>query len=193
MPSKKLSVLWLPLGAAGALGVFSLLMLVLAAVPKLAELNELQQLAYLYHDHIRAPLMRFVFGRDAQLPWSSGVIDVLFFWISLFVAINVFVYKNEDHLLWGHIRKNYCSLTADGFSKFLCTFWKFVVALLSIPIACLSMAIASLRADDNTLFTSCYITLNPLEIVRYLRFLSIALAATITVVAFFSSVAKLQL
>lgn len=166
----------LSLSVAGAVAAVSILMLALTAVPKLAELAELHQVLAVYQEHIRGPLVRIVLGPDVTLPWASGLVDALALWVSLFVAINAFVYRHEDHTLWGHISRNYCSRNRAGFSTALCTLTKYLMTFAATPYVLLSTTISSIRSP-HTLFTCCWVTLDPLEIVRYLRFVGMAAGA----------------
>ncbi len=175
IPSKSRAAV-LPLSVAGAVAAVSILMLALTAVPKLAELAELHQVLAVYQEHVREPLVRVVLGPNVSLPWASGLVDAFALWASLFVAINAFVYRHEDHTLWGHIRRNYCSRERVGFSTTLCTLSKYLGTFAATPYVLLSTTISSIRSP-HTLFTCCWVTLDPLEIVRYLRFVGMAAGA----------------
>ncbi len=152
------------------------MMLALTAVPKLAELAELHQVLAVYQEHIRGPLVRLALGPEASLPWASGLIDALALWTSLFVAINAFVYRHEEHTLWGHIGHNYCSRHRVGASTTLCVLFKYLLAFLATPYVLLSTLLSSIRSP-HTLFTCCWVTLDPMEIVRYLRLVAMAVGA----------------
>lgn len=166
----------LPLGVAGAVAAVSILMLVLTAAPKLAELVELHQVLAVYQEHVRQPLVRLIIGPDARLPWASGVVDALALWLSLFAAINAFVYRHEGQMLWGHIGRNYCSLEPPGVRTTLCVLPKYLLAFVATPFVLLSTMVSSVRSS-HTLFTCCFVTLDPMEIVRYLRLVAMAVAA----------------
>lgn len=164
----------------------SILMLTLTAVPKLAELAELHQVLSVYQEHVRAPLVRLVLGPDVKLPWASGLVDVLALWTSLFVAINAFVYRHEEQTLWGHIDHNYCSRRRAGVSTLLCVISKYLLTFAATPYVLLSTMVSSIRSP-HTLFTCCWVTLDPLEIVRYLRFVGIAVGAFVVVLSALSA------
>jgi hypothetical protein len=179
--SHKSTGAWLPLSITGAVAAISILMLALAAAPRLAELVELHQVLRVYQDHIRGFLVRTLLGPEAALPWAGGLIDAMALWISLFVTINIFVYVHEGQLLWGHIADNYCSFERRGIRTALCVTPKFLLAFIATPVVLLATSVSSLRSS-RTLFTFCYVTLDPIEIVRYLRFVGMAVAS-IAVVA----------
>lgn len=168
---------YISLSVTGLFAVFSAAMIIVASIPKLAELTRLDRLADLYSVVVRKPLFKLVFGTDIEPPWSGIAFDAAALWLSLFVVINVFVYRHEGVFLWGHIRRNYCSRAADTWSHAgVCTLTRWFVALAATPIACLGTFVASIRSD-HTLFTSCFITLDPSEIAKYLKLLGLALVA----------------
>lgn len=150
-------------------------MLTLTAVPKLAELAELHQVLAVYQDHVRGPLVRLVLGPDAKLPWASGLVDALALWTSLFVAINAFVYRHESQTLWGHLGQ-YCGHHRVGISTTLCVLSKYLLAFIATPYVLLSTLLSSIRSP-HSLFTCCWVTLDPMEIVRYLRLVAMAVGA----------------
>ena len=184
--SSKARVPWLPLSVAGAVAAISILMLTLTAAPKLVELVELQQVLAVYQDHVRDPLIRLVLGPEAKLPWASGLVDALALWASLFVSINAFVYRHEEQTLWGHIAHNYCSHKRAGISTALCVVTKYLLTFAATPYVLLSTTWNSIRSP-HTLFTCCYVTLDPLEIVRYLRLVAMGVGVFFVVLSALSA------
>jgi len=169
------------LGAAGLVSVVSILMMILAAFPKFAEFTRLARGAEIYKEVIRKPISKLLLGTELDLPWTSALFDAGALWISLFVAINIFIYRNEGVLLWGHIYQNYCRRSASTeIRRQGCTFAKWLFALIATPFASIQFALKALRSDE-TLLTSCYITTNPAAIVKYFKTLGLAISASIAI------------
>lgn len=161
-------------------------MLALTASPRLVEIVEMHQVLDVYQDHIRGPLLRMIFGPEIKLPWASAMVDAIALWISLFVAINAFVYRHEEQTLWGHIDRNYCVRKRAGISSALCVLVKYLLTFAATPYVLLATIFSSIRSP-HTLFTRCYVTLDPLEIVRYLRFVAMGVAAFFVVLSALSA------
>ena len=179
MPLSRLS-----LGVVGAIGIVAGVMLAMAAMPWLAESSyaDGQIEEGLSGCHTKATL-KLVFGGDLELPWINIVLDLTIIWITLFVSINIFVFKNEQCFLWSHIRRNYCFTEAQTWSgQGLCTLLRVTYAFLLTPFACAQMFIASM-SSSLTLFTSAYMTVNPNEVGRYLHFIGISIAVIIALAA----------
>ena len=140
------------------------------------------------YDHvIRNQVVKLLLGTEVNLPWTGFALDILSLWVSLFIAINVFVYRNEGVLMWGHVRQNYCATRAGGLlSNLFCTFPKVLLSFLATPFVLLRMYIASIGAKEHTLFTACYTTLDPQEIARYLRLVGLGVGALVAAGAFLS-------
>lgn len=155
---------------AGAAAAVATTTIIFAGLPLLARLFGSERLLQLYNALIRKTLFKVVLGTDSTLPWSSVWIDMLVLWLALFVAVNVFVYKNEGDFLWGHIRKNYCATAARRSTGVgWCTAWKWVFAFVVLPYACLRIFAAAVGSRQS-LHTSCFITLDPDELTRYLKY-----------------------
>ena len=155
-------------------------MVALSAATLLTGASNADWLTDFYNAFIRKPIFKLVFGIDTDLPWNSIAIDACLIWLSLFTVINVFIYRKERTFLWGHIRKNYCSRTAQDWSgSGLCTLRRWLTALATTPVACLRILMASLQSKQ-TLFTSSYMTIDPTEIGRYLKYLGLAIGAMLT-------------
>jgi hypothetical protein len=169
----------LSLGTSGLVATVSASTLIVSSVPKLVNFLGSGEIDY-YDKFIREPILVHLFGVDYDLPWSSGYLDALALWLSLFVAVNAFVYREEGVLLWGHIRRNYCGRSATNLSGTgFCTLAKISLAFIATPLACLHIAAMSLTNRSQTLFTSAYITLNPSELASYLKHLGLAVTALV--------------
>jgi hypothetical protein len=166
------------LGAAGLVSAISILMMIMAAFPKFAEITRLARGAEIYKEVIRKPISKLLFGTELDLPWTGALFDAGALWISLFAAINIFIYRNEGVLLWGHIYRNYCRRSAPTeVRRQGCTLAKWLFALIATPFASIHLALKALRSNE-TLLTSCYITTNPATIVKYFKTLGLAISAS---------------
>src|ERR1700694_888831 len=156
------------LGGAGIVGALSAAMILLSAIAPLAELIGPGLRLDLYKELVRKPLVKLILGTDVDLPWMSVGLDACALWLSLFVVVNVFVCRKEGVLLWGHIRKNYCGReAATWLGSGLCTLVRYGAAFAATPFACARIFFTSLQSEQ-TVFTSCYITVEPSEIAKYL-------------------------
>jgi hypothetical protein len=133
----------------------------------------------LYKELVRKTFLKLVLGTDVELPWTNVLLDAAALWLSLFAVINIFVYRKEGVLLWGHIRKNYCGREAVTlFGRGMCTLARYGAAFAATPFACARIFLSSLRSEQSV-FTSCYITVEPIEISKYLRVLGLAIAGLV--------------
>jgi hypothetical protein len=174
------------LGGAGVVAALSGAMILVSVVASVAEHLGLGLRLDLYKELVRKPLVRLILGTDVDLPWTSVGLDACALWLSLFVVVNVFVYRKEGVLLWGHIRKNYCGReSASLLGSGLCTLVRYGAAFAATPFACARIFGASLRSEQ-TVFTSCYITVEPGEIAQYLKVLGWVIAALVAFLALLS-------
>ena len=171
------------LGGAGVVAAFSAAMILVSAIASVAERLGLGLSLDLYKELVRKPLVKLILGTDVDLPWTSVALDACALWLSLFIVVNVFVYRKEGVLLWGHIRKNYCGREAASLmGSGVCTLVRYGAAFAATPFACARIFVASLRSE-HTVFTSCYITVEPGEIAQYLKVLGWAIAALVAMIA----------
>lgn len=159
----------------GVVATITATVLVLAAFPTLRQAINTEFVFDAYDVIIRKPLLKLVFGIESDLPWGGMGFDALALWLVLFSAINVFIYRNEGVLLWGHVQRNYCGRTK---AVWWCTLVKTTAAFIATPYACARIFIASFQ-NAGTLFTCCYITLDPDVLARYLKYVGLAVGLII--------------
>lgn len=175
------SLVQLAVSGVSIISVSALVVMAVSTSGALRELLHLNGASRAYHDVLRKPLMKAVFGTDLDLPWTNVLLDAALLWLSLFAIINVFVYRHEKQLLWGHIRQNYCARATARASP-ACTAIKWLAALLATPWACVRIASAAI-GSKHTLFTSWYITLSPNDMISHLKTIGYGVAGVIALLA----------
>src|SRR5690242_18265125 len=116
MPNRNPAATTLSLMTSGLLITLSGSMLIISSTPTLFAAMGKSGLYEAYDALIRTPTLRHIFGIDFDLPWVSPQFDALALWLSLFLMVNIFVYRNEGVLLWGHIHRNYCMFSARSWA-----------------------------------------------------------------------------
>lgn len=183
------------LGTAGKLtasvsalgGAISILSLLLRFHPALENAKYLKEAIELYAHYIRAPLAG---GLAALFPagssWIAGAVgDALVFWMTFFLAVNVFVYRHSRRFLPGYIADNYCHLAPRRkISRFFCAMPKLVIAFLAAPIVCTALALMKIGSGANRLYSVAYMTIQPKSIFTYIVAMAAIVAGAIAVAEF---------
>lgn len=170
-------------------GAISILSIAVRLHPALESVKHLKESVDLYSQYIRAPLLRglsFATGTEPGGFISGTVIDILVFWLTFFIAVNVFVYRHERNLLPAHIMRSYCQLTPqDGLSRFACVTPKVIAAFFAAPAVCTVYALTKFRAPAQQLYSAAYVTIQPRTIFSYL----LALFGTVSLILLASAFA----
>lgn len=168
-------------------GALSILSLVLRLHPTLENVKYLKEVIELYALYIRAPLTE---GIAALLPandmWlASALGDGVVFWMTFFMAVNAFIYRNDGQLLPGHILDNYCQFaSAKKMSRFMCLLPKLIIAFLAAPIVCSALAILKIGSSPNRLYSIAYMTIQPKSIVAYILAMFVVVAGVMAFAEF---------
>jgi hypothetical protein len=153
-------------------GAVSILSIAVRLHPALESVKHLKESVDLYGQYIRGPLSKAlsrITGFEFVGFAAGTALDLLVFWVMFFIAVNVFVYKNERNFLPSHISRSYCQLGPQGtLSRFGCVAPKLAVAFLAAPIVCAVYALTKFRAPRWQLYSAAYLTIQPRTIFSYL-------------------------
>lgn len=144
-------------------GLIAALIATLPLIGRLAPaahtVKEYSDAVELYAKYLRRPVAELLsFGS------APYVADVLFFWIALFAAINISIYRDDGLYVWGHIERNSC-FNAKGSAR--CVAPKFLLAVLLTPAVCIAALFTLLRTGRSYL-TMAYITVSAREVGKIL-------------------------
>ena len=145
----------------------SLLPVIAHFVPTLESAREYQEALHLYSKYLRLPVAGIVANITGS-HISLYAIDLVFFWVAIFVAVNIFIWRSDDGLLvWGHIKRNGCFTAGRGFlATSICTLPKFLVAFALAPFVCVAAMISRIWTH-RSMMTMANITVDPGEVGRY--------------------------
>lgn len=153
--------------------------------PSLETIKYFDSAYYFYSTFVRGPFAALL-GIDVHSSFAFSIVfDTLIIWISLFLAINAFIYSEEPNFLWGHIKKNYCYNEKDGLATSVTKVLpKFLYAFIMTPIVC-TQSIYYTLTTGNAWLTKSYITINLKKLAYFTLWLFVVAGAALFVLTQF--------
>lgn len=167
---------------AGAIvGAMGLAELVFTIIPKLEPLAKIIELVDM-GSHRIWPSLGFAVEDSPLARFSLGCALI---WIASIIAIEAFTRKEDAISLWTAISMESCN-SRHGAGKFICTFIRWLATLAVAPVLIITASLQRLFTKTDSV-TVGFVTINPDDLVAYLKLMTIALATIISLVVFLTS------
>jgi hypothetical protein len=99
--------------------------------------------------------------------FGISIADIIMVWLLLFAALNLFIYRTEGQLVWGHIRQKKCCFESQGnASQLLCTAPKYLVSFIAAPWVAICSVIKTF-ATGNSYLEMANLTVHSAALAKY--------------------------